>query len=477
MATTLVETCGSSFNTLLGVYTGTRVAALTPVASNDDSDACGVGSHQSAVSFYGETGTSYAIAVDGFNGATGSVVLDVTTLPGDDFADSVIVPPAHGSFSADTLMATKEPGEPDHAGNAGGHSMWWTWTPPSDSTVFVYTCGSTFDTLLGVYTGSAVDALTEVASNNDSDVCGAGSRQSAVTFDAVGGTAYSIAVDGFGGATGTVLLHVTGPDVTPPDAPTISSTASGNGWVEVSWDPPASDGGAPVSTYTVTLSTGETTEVSGDGHAATFRVSNGVERTAHVTATNATGTGPPSAESGAITASNVGVDVTTTYDGNGNTQLASDATFFGQSAEDAQRTATGTLAYLIGLAGLPGTVVSDAGATGAASYTTTWAPADQGALATVMIQYSLSPPEAQEFSVRVVAYLLSLDGSESHPPPLACGPRRVPPRSRGRAQGARSYRGFRSGRRRRRGCWRAAGESLAGSVGRSGGHVAASGRP
>src|SRR5262245_59248541 len=42
--------------------------------------------------------------------------------------------------------ATKEPGEPNHAGDSGGHSVWWMWTaPPTNIVVSLDTIGSSFD--------------------------------------------------------------------------------------------------------------------------------------------------------------------------------------------------------------------------------------------------------------------------------------------------------------------------------------------
>jgi hypothetical protein len=56
--------------------------------------------------------------------------------------------------------------------------------------------------VLAVYVGSEVDRLSEVASNDDAP----GSAQSAVEFQTDRGQTYSIAVDGFSGAEGTVAL-------------------------------------------------------------------------------------------------------------------------------------------------------------------------------------------------------------------------------------------------------------------------------
>ncbi len=54
------------------------------------------------------------------------------------------------------------------------------------------TFDSEFDTLLGVYEGSSVGALTRVASNDDFE----GGTTSKVTFLAMAGTTYHVAVDG-----------------------------------------------------------------------------------------------------------------------------------------------------------------------------------------------------------------------------------------------------------------------------------------
>jgi hypothetical protein len=100
------------------------------------------------------------------------------------------------------LAATKEPGEPDIAGNPGGKSVWWQWLAPISGPVTISTIGSSFDTLLGVYTGGAISNLVLVASNDDAE----GILQSDVTFEAAAGTHYQIAVDGFNGASGEIVL-------------------------------------------------------------------------------------------------------------------------------------------------------------------------------------------------------------------------------------------------------------------------------
>ncbi|TDO30007.1 Ig-like domain-containing protein [Kribbella sp. VKM Ac-2527] len=202
-----IATCASDFDTVLGVYTGTTVTALTEVVANDN--GCGT---KSAVTFAAAAGTTYRIAVDGVPGeegstTTGTVELRVRTAvvpPNDDFgAAQTIDGPLPISTTSSNIDATKQPNEPAHAGNSGGTSVWFNWTAAESGQMTISTCLSTFDTLLGVYTGSAVGSLTAVASNDDS--CGTGS---VARFAATAGTTYRIAVDGYAGATGTIQLKL-----------------------------------------------------------------------------------------------------------------------------------------------------------------------------------------------------------------------------------------------------------------------------
>jgi hypothetical protein len=191
-----VGTCGSEINTLLAVYTGDQIALLTEIAANDD--ACG---EQSLVSFQASEGTSYRIAVDGFGGATGRVALFVNlSPPNDDFAEAQRLTGDSGSVTGTTIGSTNEDGEPSHVGD-GSSSVWFEWTAPANGWANFDTCGSTFDTVLAVYAGSAVNQLTAVAGNDDA--CGLASR---VSFQASQGTAYRIAVAGFDDEVGAYTL-------------------------------------------------------------------------------------------------------------------------------------------------------------------------------------------------------------------------------------------------------------------------------
>lgn len=195
------DTLGSSFDTLLAVYTGSAVDALTLVAAGDDIDGVTL---QSRVQFATGEGVSYQIAVDGYRDEAGTIMLNWAPGPvNNDFANRVSAGPNSSPATGTNVGATKEDGEPDHAGGPGGRSVWWSWTAPASGTVVFDTFGSDFNTLLAVYTGSAVDALTLVAGNDDYLFL----MQSRVTFAAIAGETYAIAVDGHSGATGAIVLR------------------------------------------------------------------------------------------------------------------------------------------------------------------------------------------------------------------------------------------------------------------------------
>jgi hypothetical protein len=127
--------------------------------------------------------------------------------------------------------ATKEAGEPNHASNAGGSSVWWRWTAPTAASVTIDTRGSVFDTALGVYTGSSVSALTQVAGNDD--IQSGVVQASEVTFNATAGTTYQIAVDGFDNDRGGISLNVSfqGTNIAAPTIsvqPTSQTVSAGN---------------------------------------------------------------------------------------------------------------------------------------------------------------------------------------------------------------------------------------------------------
>ena len=118
----------------------------------------------------------------------------------DNLADRTTLSAA--SVRSNNTGATRETSEPNHAGKPGGTSIWYSLTPGESGVVTMDTQGSAFDTLLAVYTGTQIGDLVEVASDEDRG----GFFTSLLQFDAVQGQEYLVAVDGYHGASGEVVL-------------------------------------------------------------------------------------------------------------------------------------------------------------------------------------------------------------------------------------------------------------------------------
>ena len=122
------------------------------------------------------------------------------------------------------------------------------------------------------------------------------------------GTAYTFTVIATNAAGNSAPSSPSAPvtPVTVPTAPTSVSGASGDQQVVVSWTAPSSDGGAPVSGYSVTPYIGSVAQTATvfASNATTETVgglTNGTAYTFTVIATNAVGDGPASAHSAVVT--------------------------------------------------------------------------------------------------------------------------------------------------------------------------------
>lgn len=204
--TVTFNTFGSSFDTVLAAYIGNSVGALIPVAKNDDAPGLTL---DSSITFTAFPGQQYRIAVDGYQSDFGNFQLNMgfggtpTPPQNDNFANPTVLTGTSGTVSASNSYATKETGEPNHANQQGGNSVWFEWTSPINGEVTFDTFGSNFDTLLGIYTGNAINNLGIVGSNDNS----ASGTSSQVSFQAQGGTVYRIAVDGVNLGNGAIVLN------------------------------------------------------------------------------------------------------------------------------------------------------------------------------------------------------------------------------------------------------------------------------
>ena len=197
-----LTTTDSVGDTLLAVYTGSALNALTEVAANDDESSS---VKTSKVTFNVVAGTTYQIAIDSKGPATGLVLLRFGLLASNnDFASAQLVSGRSWAVKAENRSATREGNEPRIRNNTGGRSVWYRWVAPATRRYHIASYSDDFDTMLGIYTGSSLGALSEVAA-----VLTAGDSTNTITdagttLFATAGTTYYFVVDCEVPASGTV---------------------------------------------------------------------------------------------------------------------------------------------------------------------------------------------------------------------------------------------------------------------------------
>jgi hypothetical protein len=210
-----INACGnldSGFVPDLDVYTGGAVNNLSAVGT-----VPGGGSPYCYKLLEAVANTTYRITVSSGNGPgnEGQFTLDLhrPTPPANDaFETPAIIGPALPiSVQGTTVDATAQGGEPTHASfNDPYESVWYSWTPAVSEVVTADTCMTTFHGALSVYTG-AFGGLDRIAQSDD-EACGPDTRGSKVTFSAVAGRAYLLAIDTLNpGYWGPFTLAITGP--------------------------------------------------------------------------------------------------------------------------------------------------------------------------------------------------------------------------------------------------------------------------
>ena len=136
-------------------------------------------------------------------------VLRAVAPANDQFAAATELVGNSFSVSGSNVDATVEVGEPAPLpGEPAAASAWWKWTASSAGWVEVSTQGSSFDTLLTVYSGTAMSALTRIGANDDDPVLPGDLETSRVRFQTAAGTTYNFAVCGFAGKSGSVSLSL-----------------------------------------------------------------------------------------------------------------------------------------------------------------------------------------------------------------------------------------------------------------------------
>lgn len=230
-------------DTVVAVYEGSALDALTQVACDNDGGDWTVGTSDLTIPLAGAS--TYRIQVSSWTESpdlpatfTGPITTKVTTPtllpppPNDDFAAARSLG-AGASDTVDNLGATMQPGEPHPTCVGVNNTVWYAFTPPASGPYRIDTMDSpdTPDTVLAVYEGAAVGALTEVACDDDGG--GTETYASKLEMSLTAGTTYRIQVSSWAGEpgnpaerTGRITTTITPLFVIPPPPPTATPTTA-----------------------------------------------------------------------------------------------------------------------------------------------------------------------------------------------------------------------------------------------------------
>lgn len=114
----------------------------------------------------------------------------------DNFLNAQLLSGSGGTFTGSNVDGTKQVGEPYHFGNLGGSSIWYKYVAPASGVLHFATSSSNIDTVVGVYTGTSVNNLTLVGTNDNDELDGWMKIYSRIFVGVQSGQTYYIAVDG-----------------------------------------------------------------------------------------------------------------------------------------------------------------------------------------------------------------------------------------------------------------------------------------
>jgi RHS repeat-associated protein len=222
------------------------------------------------------TGTTTTATVTGLaNGTAYSFTVTATNGAGTGAA----------SAASNSVTPVGPPGAPINvSATAGNRQASVNWTAPQSNG------------------GAVITGYTVTSSPGGFTAAVNGSTTTATVTQLTNGTSYTFTVTATNSA-GTGPASVASNSVTPaapPGAPTGVTATGGNTQAVVAWNAPSSNGGAPITSYTVTSTPGGLTATSSTLTATVTGLTNGTSYTFTVTATNWAGTGPPSAASNAV---------------------------------------------------------------------------------------------------------------------------------------------------------------------------------
>ncbi len=195
-----IDTCGSAFDTVLTVFSGT-CGSLTEMACNDDATGVPCSAPRSAVTVTLAANTTYKVRVASKGTSSGGAItlnFNFAAPPANDACtDAQALSIGAAAVIGDTTFATNDGAASCDPGDVASRDIWYSVSLSSamnpNQTLVIDTCGSGIDTALAVYS-DACGSLTQIACNDD---CGGSPCD---------GTSSCVSLSGL--AAGTYLVRV-----------------------------------------------------------------------------------------------------------------------------------------------------------------------------------------------------------------------------------------------------------------------------
>jgi hypothetical protein len=184
----------------ISVWTGSALGALTQIG-------CTTGVNASAKVNTINT-TVYYIRVGSSNGVGGNFAIQAGIPPtNDDFDSAIMINTGFAPFNdvRDIIGASTEIGDP--AATCGAIStfrtVWYKYTPLANNVMSLNTTGSGYDTVLSVWTGAGLGALTQAGCNDNT----AALATSALILNTAPGVTYYIRVSSKEGTVTSLIFN------------------------------------------------------------------------------------------------------------------------------------------------------------------------------------------------------------------------------------------------------------------------------
>jgi plastocyanin len=149
---------------------------------------------------------SYYCNFDGFTGTI--IVTNPPAAPANDLCSGAIAMTAGTVYSINTAGATSSGDSVPSCGSSFGKGVWYSYTPGASGTVTISTCGSDFDTILSVYSGSCGSLVSMACNDDNGPACS--TPTASLTFSGIAGTTYRILAGGYDSASGSLKIIATG---------------------------------------------------------------------------------------------------------------------------------------------------------------------------------------------------------------------------------------------------------------------------